>query len=195
MACSWEGWLLSRQVILLETSWAQRCSRFLPVSWAASVAAGTADTTWVFSGKRPCRRLRGETMLLAVTLKPQMVKKPHNQRLALTKLPDHLPLQLGSATGPLTADTGFSMSLHRPRGFYSLVNVWCPQQGHPATPKRSWELRSQLKTTWTVLCPALSYTFPKRDRAESIPGKICRCQYEGGILFSKVCPFCLLSVL
>lgn len=32
-----------------------------------SVAAEIADTTWVFSSKRPYRRLRRETKLLAVT--------------------------------------------------------------------------------------------------------------------------------
>lgn len=45
-----------RQVISLESSWTQRCSRFLPVSCCtANEAAGIADTTWAFSGKRPCR--------------------------------------------------------------------------------------------------------------------------------------------
>ena len=87
------------------------------------MATGIADTTWAFSGKGPCRRLRGETILLAVMLQPQMVKKPHNQRPSLRKHPDHLPLQPGATTDPLTADTVFSVNLHRPGGFFSLVNL------------------------------------------------------------------------
>lgn len=46
-------------------------------------------------------------MLLAVMLKPQMVKKPHNPRLPLGKHSYYLPLQTGAATDPLTADVGF----------------------------------------------------------------------------------------
>lgn len=42
-------------------------------------------------------------MVLAVMLKPQMVEKPHNQRLALRRYPDHLLLQAGATTGLLTA--------------------------------------------------------------------------------------------
>lgn len=149
------------------------------------MASGIVDTAWAFSSKRPCRRLRGETTLLAVALKPQMGKKPHNQRPALRKHPGHLPLQPGATADPLTADAAFSVSLHRPRGLFSLVNPRCPQQGHPATPNCSWELSSHLTSTWTVPCPGLSYASPKRDGAENVPGRTCRCWYEGGIVFSR----------
>lgn len=73
-----------------------------------------------------------------------MTKKPQNQKPTLRKQP-------GITADPFTSDSISSVSLHRPRGSFSLANPWCAQQGHPATPNHSWELSSQTKSIWTVL--------------------------------------------
>lgn len=99
------------------------------------MAAGIADNAWVFAGKRPCRRLRAGAILLAATLKMQMVEKPHNRKQALRKHPNHFPLQPGATTDPLTAETVFFHELAQTQGFLLLGKPVMSPAETPCHPK------------------------------------------------------------
>ena len=133
----------------------------LPCNLSSKRGCGNCRPIWAFSSRRPCRKLREAAMLLAVVLKPQMVKNPHNPRLPLKKPCGHLPLQPGATANTLTADTGFPMSCspssHRPRGFSPWLSNGVPNTGTPCHLKPLLgAISPPLKSTWTVLQPGIS---------------------------------------
>lgn len=133
----------------------------LPCNLSSKRGCGNCRPIWAFSSRRPCRKLREAAMLLAVVLKPQMVKNPHNPRLPLKKPCGHLPLQTGATANTLTADTGFPMSCspssHRPRGFSPWLSNDVPNTGTPCHLKPLLgAISPPLKSTWTVLQPGIS---------------------------------------
>lgn len=166
MACSWEGCLLYEASHLAEMSVDLQMLSVLPCNLSSKRGCGNCRPTQAFSSRRPCRKLRGKTMLLAVMLKPHMVKNPHNPRLPLRKPCGHLPLQTGATTNTLTADTGFPMgcspSSHSLRGFSPWLTNGDPKTGTPCHSKPLGAISPPLKSTWTVLQPGIS-AIPKCD--------------------------------